>query len=192
MSRLWFSAAAEARSWASWLGLQPFVGRLLAAQHLGAAAIGLIGVAAVGEGAARDEAALGERALHLILAARGLGGEIGLDPRALVGEADLVQRELLAAHRIDLLGDLGLAGEHVELEVGIGQHREQLAAAGPWRRPRPGPLDPAALDRVEEDGERGLDPGAQRQEIVEPALAHGRDGEPATPARSGCWRRARR
>src|SRR5690606_34220250 len=37
--------------------------------------------------------------------------------------------------------------------------------------------DPPALDRVEIDGERGLDPGAQRQEIVETSTLHRRDGK---------------
>ena len=105
------------------------------------------------------------------MAARGLGGELGLDQRALVAEPGLGQRQLLAAHRVDLLGDLGLAGEHVELEVGIGEDGEQLALLDHRAVLDQDALDPAALDRVEEDGDDGLDPRAQRQEIVEPALA---------------------
>ena len=74
--------------------------------------------------------------------------------------------------RIELICwvDLGLAGEHVELQLGIGEHGEQLALLDHGAVLDQHLLDPAALDRVEEDGERGLDPRAQRQEIVEPAL----------------------
>jgi hypothetical protein len=63
-------------------GLQPLVGRLLAAQDSAALAVGLIGIAAVHELPARDEAALAERRLELVLATRGLGGEVRLDQGA--------------------------------------------------------------------------------------------------------------
>ena len=73
--------------------------------------------------------------------------------RALVGEAGLLQRQLLAAHVVELLLDLGLAGERRQLQVGVGQDGEQLALADHGAVLDQHLLDPAALDRVEIDGD---------------------------------------
>ena len=178
------SDAAEARSWASWLDCSRSSVACWRRSTSRAAAVGLIGVAAVGERCGpATKPRCGERALHLILAPRGLGGEVGLDPRALVGEAGLVQRELLAAHRVDLLDDLGLAGEHVELEVGIGEDREQLALLDHGAVLDQDLLDPAALDRVEEDGDADGSTRARsgRKSSNRPWVDR-RDGEPRRPA----------
>ena len=105
-------------------------------------------------------------------------GELGVDQRALVGQAGLRQREFLAAHRVDLLGDLGLAREHVELEVGVREDCEKLALLDDGAVLDEDPLDPAALDRVEIDGQRRSDPAAQGEEVLEGAAIDRRNGQP--------------
>ena len=118
---------------------------------------------------AGDEAAVGERLLQVVLAAR--LGEIGLGliEVAQVGVAGLGQRQLLAAHVVELLLDLGLLRERRELELGVGENREQLALRDLRAVLDQLLLDPAALDRVEIDGDQRRHPRAQRQEIVERA-----------------------
>ena len=78
-----------------------------------------------------------ERLVQVILPAR--LGEVGLGlvEVAQVGVAGLRQRQLLAAHVVELLLDLGLLLERRQLQLGVGQDREQLALASPARRPRP-------------------------------------------------------
>jgi hypothetical protein len=112
------------------------------------------------------------------LAPRLGGDQVGLDDRPLVGEPGLRQSQLLAAHRVDLLGDLGLAGEQVQLQVRVGQQCEQLALLDHGAVLDQHLLDPPALDRVEEDRDQGRHPRPQRHEVVEPSLADGRDCQP--------------
>ena len=119
---------------------------------------------------ARDEALVGQRPLQFVLPLR--LGEVGfgLVEVAHVGAAGLLQRQFLAAHVVELLLDLGLARERRQLQVGVGQDGEQLALDDAGAVLDQHLLDPAALDRVEIDGDQRRDPRAQRQEVLEHAV----------------------
>ena len=96
----------------------------------------------------RHEAALGERLLQLIEPSR--LGEIGLRlvQVAKVVVASLSQRQLLAAHVVELLFDLGLLLQRGKLQLGVRQNRQHL----PLRHVRAILnqllVDPPAFDRV--------------------------------------------
>jgi hypothetical protein len=158
-------------------GLEPRVGRLAALERGKVAlAIAIIGLG-VGELLGGDEAAPASGLFALILAARLVEREIGLEHRALVGEPGLGERQLLAAHIVDLLLDFGLARERRELELGVGEQGDRLALRDGRAVLDEHLLDPAALDRVDIDGEQRRDARAQRNEIVERAARDRRDGD---------------
>ena len=124
-----------------------------------------------------DEALVGQRLVEVVLPLR--LGEVGLGlvQVAHVGAAGLLQRQFLAAHVVQLLLDLGLAGERRELQIGVGQDRQQLALGDAGAVLDRHLLDPAALDRVEIDGDERRDPGTQGQEVLEDAVLDRRDAE---------------
>ena len=127
MPMLLLSEPAAARSCASWLDCSASVCCDAAPQDL--EPLGLVGevVAGVVERLHRDKAAVGERLVQIILAPR--LGEVGLGlvEVAQVGIARLGQRELLAAHVVELLLDLGLLLERRQLQLGVRKHGQQLA-----------------------------------------------------------------
>ncbi len=191
MSRLPLSEALEARSWASWLVWSLWLTARARRSTSARRWLGEIFVAAVVEHLGGHEALLHQRLLHLVLAPRLVGGELGVDDGALVADAGLGERQLLAAHRVDLARHVRLAGEQVEREVRVGEDREQLALLDDGAVLDHHLLDPAALDRVEIDGDERLDPRPQRQEVVERALRRRPRRSAARPPPSGFPRSAR-
>ncbi len=133
----------------------------------------------------RNEAALGERLVQLILAPR--LGEIGLGlvEVAQVRVAGLRQCELLAAHVVELLLDLGLLLEGRKLQLGVRKHREQLTLSNLGAVLDQLPFDPPALNRVEIDGHERSDSGTKRKEVLEHAALDRRDRQPIGADRLG-------
>ncbi len=116
-------------------------------------------------------------------------GEVGLGlvEVAQVGVAGLRQRELLAAHVVELLLDLGLLLEGRQLKLGIGENGQHLALGDVSAVLDQLLIDPPAFDRIEIDGDKRRNPRPQRQEIVERAgLARPRSpaGRAAPPSKS--------
>ena len=79
----------------------------------------------------------------------------------------LSQRELLAAHVVELLLDLGLLFQRRELELGVRQDGEQLSLDDLGAVLDQLLLDLPALDRVEIDGDERGDSGTKRKEVLE-------------------------
>ena len=169
MPMLLLSELDAARSCCSWLVCSASVWAMLCLRICEPLLLVIEVVLGVVEGLRRHEAPLGQRLLQLILPAR--LGEVGLGlvEVAQVGVAGLGQRQLLAAHVVELLLDLGLLLERRELQFGIRQDRQQLALRDLRAVLDQLLLDAAALDRVEIDGDQRRHPRPQREEILERA-----------------------
>ena len=90
----------------------------------------------------------------------------------------LTKRELLAAHVVELLLDLGLLFQRRELQLGVREDGEQLSLDDLGAVLDQLLLDLPALDRVEIDGDERGDSGTKGKEVLEYTPLDRRDRQP--------------
>jgi hypothetical protein len=153
--------------------------------------VGLIGEVVLGivEGLHRNEALVRERLLKLELTAGLRQLILGLVEIAKVRIVRVDQRELLAAHVVELLLDLGLLLERRQLELGIREDGEELSLRHLGAILDELLLDLAAFDRVEINGDQGRHPRTDGEKVLEDALLRGADRQPVLSHRHriGAW-----
>src|SRR5207302_137410 len=99
--------------------------------------------------------------------------------------AGLSQRQLLAAHIVELLLHLRLLLQGRKLQLRVGQYRQGLTLGDLGSVLDQFLVDPPPFDCIEIDGEKGRDFPAQRQEVVERPRLRSTDRYPVTGNRHG-------